>query len=77
MAFGNKNGRSGGSQYAPPPQADASPDDAVPFDPSPPTVRECVVGELRNTLNSRVFYLVLGVALGLGFGFWMSHRNRH
>ena len=43
--------------------------------PRAPTVRECLHSELRHTLNSRIFYLVTGIGLGLVVAILLSKKK--
>ena len=47
--------------------------EAIPLPPM--SIGECVRSELRNTLNSRIFYLVAGVGLGLAVSILITSRK--
>jgi hypothetical protein len=42
----------------------------------PAAVRDIIRSEFSNTFNSRIFFCVLGIALGLGLGWWMHGKAR-
>jgi len=46
---------------------------AIPLPPM--SIGECVRSELRNTLNSRIFYLVAGVGIGLAVAILISGKK--
>ena len=50
--------------------------EAQPMDPRRSvTMRDCIKSELGHTLNSRIFYLVTGIGLGLVIAMFISNRK--
>lgn len=58
--------------------------DGIEARPLPPHVRvdgpvpmgDVIRSEFSNTLNSRIFFCVLGIAIGLGLGWWMHGKAK-